>query len=81
MEPVEAPEEVHEVEASVPQMTLLMRKAQMGGTLPVQQEAGTVVLEDVVMAPCQMRNLVPDHREALLATDMEEVYLETLEAQ
>lgn len=81
MELVEAPEEVHEVEASVRQMTLMMRKAQMGGTLPVQQEAGAVVLRDVVVAPSQMRNLIPDHREALLAADMEEVYLEPLEEE
>lgn len=81
MEPVEAPEEVHEVEASVPQMTLMMRKTQMGGTLLVQQEAGAVVLEDVLVVPCQRMSRIPDHREALLAADMEEVYLEPLEEE
>lgn len=77
---VEAPEEVHEVEATVPQMTLMMRKAQMGGTLLVQQEAGAVVLEDVLVVPSQMMIRILDHREALLAADME-VYLELLEEE
>lgn len=77
---VESPEEVHEVEATVPQMTLMMRKAQMGGTLLVQQEAGAVALEDVLVVPSQMMIRTPDHREALLAADME-VYLELLEEE
>lgn len=71
---VVAREQVQEVAAPAPQMTLMKVTAVMGAILPVQAEADPVALDPVVpIVHRRTKNL--DHQEDLLGLVLEEVLL------